>query len=153
ITASQGGDSDYHAAPDVSQSFTISKASSTTTVTVSNATYDGSPHGGTAAVSGVSGLSQSLTVTYAGRNGTTYGPSTVAPTNAGYYTASATFIGDADHDGSSDSKNFQIAKAPATLSFSDLNQTYNGSPRSATATTTPNDLAGVTITYNGSTTA
>lgn len=153
IIASQDGNSDYYAAPDALQTFTINRATTTTAVTVGNATYDGYPHGGTATVTGAGGLNQSLTVTYAGRNGTIYGPTTTAPTDAGDYTASASFDGDANRSGSNDSKNFQIAKATATLSLGNLNQTYNGSPRAASATTDPAGLAGVSITYEGSTTA
>src|SRR5438093_1080887 len=82
----------------------------TTTVTVSDAVYDGTPHGGTANVTGAGGLSQSLTVTYTGINGTAYAASTTAPTNAGQYSASASYAGDANHEGSSDSKSFTIAK-------------------------------------------
>jgi len=41
---------------------------------------------------------------------------------------------------------------PATFNFSDLLQTYNGSPRPATVATTPPGLAH-TVTYNGSATA
>src|SRR5207249_266896 len=84
----------------VNGSYTIDKASSITTVTVANATYDGSPHDGTANVTGAGGLNESLTVSYSGRSGTVYGPSTTAPSNAGDYTASASFGGDANHDGS-----------------------------------------------------
>jgi hypothetical protein len=216
----------------VSRSFTINKADSATTVTVGNATYDGNSHGGNAGVTGAGGLNQSLPVTYSGRNATTYGPSTTAPTDAGDYTASASFGGDADHNASSDSKEFQITKAtsmtavtfedapyvyrgsaytataqangagglnvPVTIAYSgdctnvttaggctatatypgdanhegsndsrsititkatatialgDLLQTYNGAPRVATATTNPNNLDGLTVTYDGSTTA
>jgi hypothetical protein len=150
VTASQGGDANYNAAADVSQTFAVSKAGSTTTVTVGDATYDGNPHGGIAVATGAGGLSQSLTVTYSGRNATAYGPSATPPTNAGDYAASANFGGDANHDASSGSEFFQIAKATATISLGDLTQTYNGSPRPATATTTPGGLGGVTITYNNS---
>src|SRR5207302_1560537 len=101
------GDANHTGSAD-SKTFTIDPASSTTTVTVSDATYDGSPHGGTAQVTGAGGLSQALTVSYTGRNGTTYGPSANAPTNAGDYTASATYAGDANHTGSSDAKDFSI---------------------------------------------
>jgi hypothetical protein len=232
ITATQGGNANYNAASDVSRSFTINKADSATTVTVGNATYDGNSHGGNAGVTGAGGLDQSLPVTYSGRNATAYGPSTTAPTSAGDYTASASFGGDADHNASSDSKEFQITKAtsttavtfedapyvyrgsaytataqangagglnvPVTIAYSgdctnvttaggctatatypgdanhegsndsrsititkatatialgDLLQTYNGAPRVATATTNPNDLDGLTVTYDGSTTA
>src|SRR5205085_1029097 len=136
ITASQGGDNNYNAAADASQTLTISKASSTTTVTVGNATYDGSPHGGTATATGVGGLNQSLTVTYTGRNQTTYGPITTAPTNAGDYTASATFAGDANHITSSESKTLTIGKATPTVTATGDTCTYSGSPCAGSATAT-----------------
>src|SRR5207249_7783367 len=40
----------------------------------------------------------------------------------------------------------------ATITLSNLTQTYNGSPKSATATTSPAGLSGVSITYDGSVT-
>ncbi len=43
-------------------------------------------------------------------------------------------------------------RAAATLTLSNLNQSYDGTPKSATVTTTPAGLSGVTVTYNGSTT-
>ena len=103
---------------------TVSKASSTTTVTVSDAVYDGGPHGGTANVTGAGGLSQSLTVSYSGRNGTTYGPSTIPPTSAGDYTASASYAEDANHNSSNDSKNYSITKKSATWTTNDASKTY-----------------------------
>jgi hypothetical protein len=120
VTASQGGDGDRNPASDIQQTFQIAKAGSVTNVNITNAVYDSLPHGGAAAVNGFGGLIQSLVVTYSGRNGTAYGPSAVAPTNAGDYTASAAFAGDADHAGSSDSKNFQITKASQTITFGSL---------------------------------
>jgi hypothetical protein len=45
-----------------------------------------------------------------------------------------------------------VRKAQATISLADLNQDYTGSPRAATATTTPVGLSGVVIKYDGSTT-
>jgi CSLREA domain-containing protein len=117
VTASQAGDATHNAAPNVQRSFNIAKADTTTTVTVSNATYDGNPHGGTASVTGPAGLNQTLTVTYTGRNSTVYGPSTTAPTNAGDYTASASYAGDSNYNPSSDSENFSIAKASQTITF------------------------------------
>src|SRR2546422_10453266 len=47
-------------------SITINKAATQTTVTVADTTYDSTPHGGTAVVTGPAGLNQSLTVTYMG---------------------------------------------------------------------------------------
>jgi hypothetical protein len=89
----------------------ISKASSATSVTVADATYDGNAHGATASVSGVGGLNQSLAVTYTGRNSTIYGPSNTAPVGAGDYRASASYGGDANHSSSSDAKDFSVFKA------------------------------------------
>src|SRR5204863_2335560 len=44
-------------------------------------------------------------------------------------------------------------KVTATLTLSNLTQTYNGSPKSVTVTTSPGGLSGVSITYNGSASA
>jgi uncharacterized delta-60 repeat protein len=124
ITVSQPDNSSYDAAPDLARSFNIAKAGSTTIVTASDAIYDGGAHGGSATVTGPGGLSQNLTVSYSGRNGTVFSSST-APTNAGDYTASATYEGDANHNGSSDSKNFTIARASQTIEFNALsNKTF-----------------------------
>jgi uncharacterized repeat protein (TIGR03803 family) len=50
-------------------------------------------------------------------------------------------------------RTFNIAKRTATLALSNLNRTFDGTPKSATVTTTPSGLSVVTVTYNGSTTA
>jgi hypothetical protein len=154
IMASQAGNSNYNAAPDIARFFHVAKAGSTTTVSASDATYDGQPHGGTASATGAGGLSQSLTISYSGRNGTSYGPTTTAPTNAGDYTASASYGGDSNHNASSGGKDFQIAKAQTTIALGNLTQSYDTTPRVVTASTiSPAGLSGVTVTYNGSTTA
>jgi hypothetical protein len=136
VTASFAGNANYTSASNTANA-TISKATSTTIVTIADATYDGNPHGGTASVTGVGGLNQSLTVTYTGISGTSYGPSTTAPTNAGAYKAEASFSGDANHEGSSDSKNFNINKADSTITLSGLGTfTYDGSAHAASANVT-----------------
>ena len=43
-----------------------------------------------------------------------------------------------------------IGKASATLTLGDLTPTYDGSPKSATVTTGPAGLSGVSVTYGGS---
>jgi hypothetical protein len=69
----------------------------------------------TATVTGAGGLNQSLTVTYANN------------INAGTATASASFAGDANHNGSSDSKNFTIEKAASVTSvICPASVIYNG---------------------------
>ena len=80
--------------------FTIGQAPSTTVVTCGAGpfTYTGSAQTPcTASVTGAGGLSQSLTVNYSNN------------TNPGTATASASYVGDANHVGSADSKNFAIA--------------------------------------------
>lgn len=47
---------------------------------------------------------------------------------------------------------FTVSKAPASVVISGLNQTYNGSPRSVSITTTPSTLP-ATVTYNGNSTS
>src|SRR5204863_9045191 len=51
--------------------------------------------------------------------------------NAGTASASASYAGDSNHDGSSDSKTFTIAKAPTTtvVTCGAGPFTYNGSPQ------------------------
>lgn len=149
ITASQTGDQNFDAATPVQQSFTINKANTTTAVAVSNATFDGQSHAGTASVSGGGGLNQNLMVTYTGRNATNYGPSTTAPTNAGEYNASATFDGDANYNGSSDSEDFQIAKADQTIIFDALSsKTFGDAPFNVSATAS----SGLAVSFSSQTT-
>ena len=53
-------------------------------------------------------------------------------------------------DSVTNSATLTVNKATASITLGSLNQTYNGSPEAATATTAPTGLA-VTFTYNGST--
>src|SRR5436309_1697753 len=111
------GDANHTGSSD-SKTFDITRAASVTAITVSNATYDGSPRGGTAMVTGVGGLNQSVTVNYAGVSPTSYGPSTTAPTDAGTYRLRATFAGDDNHLGSQDAQTMTIAPASSTTAVS-----------------------------------
>jgi hypothetical protein len=82
-------------------------------------------------------------------------------TNAGTATASYTYAGDANHEGSSDSKNFEITKANATINVTAYSVIYDGNSHTATGTATGVngeslsglDLSGTTHTnagtYNG----
>jgi hypothetical protein len=122
ITAHQAGNSNYNAAPDVPQSFNINKAATTTTVTCGAGpfTYNGSPQTPcSASVTGPAGLNQTLTVDY------------LDNTNAGTATASATYAGDSNYLGSSDSKTFQIGKAATTTTVTCAAGpfTYDGTPQ------------------------
>jgi hypothetical protein len=84
----------------VNGSYTINKASSTTTVSCpTSVTYTGSAQTPcSASVTGAGGLNQSLTVAYS--NNINPGTNTA--------TASAIYAGDANHNGSNDNKNFSI---------------------------------------------
>lgn len=152
-TATFAGD-DNHEGNSGAGSFEIGKAASTTAVTAADATYDGAPHGATAAVSGAGGLSQTVVVSYVGRNGTIYASSGSAPTNAGDYTASASFDGDANHTSSTDSRNFSLAKAASTVTVTCAAgpHTYTGDPQTpctATATGAGGLSAPVNPEYTG----
>jgi hypothetical protein len=80
----------------------------------------------------------------------TYGGSTTIPTNAGSYAVVATVV-DPNYQGSA-SGTLLIEKATASLSLGNLSQTYDGTPKTASVSTSPSGLT-VSVTYNGSTTA
>ncbi len=118
----------------------IDKATTTTVVTIVGGpfTYTGSAiTPATVTVTGAGGLNLTPAAAYANN------------VNAGTGTASYTFAGDDNHIGSSDSKTFAIGKAPATLALGNLTHTYDGTLKSATATTTPAGLTGVTVSGSG----
>src|SRR6185437_4337473 len=121
-----------------SKNFTIDKAPSVTIVTITGApfTYTGSPiTPATVTVTGAGGLSLTPTADYANN------------TNAGTATASYTFAGDANHDPSSDSKNFTIDKAPSVtiVTITGAPFTYTGSPITP-ATVTVTGAGGLSLT-------
>jgi hypothetical protein len=119
-------------------SLVIAKAAAPVTLANLSQVYDGSPK-----AIGVTTTPVSLATQV------TYNGGTAVPTNAGSYAVVAT-INDANYAGSA-SGSLVIGKASATVTLGGLNQTYNGSPRPVTASTTPANLA-VAITYNGSST-
>lgn len=79
----------------------------------------------------------------------TYDGNSSAPTNAGGYAVTAT-VTDPNYTGTA-TATLVIERAAASVGLSDLSQTYNGTPKSATASTTPSGLA-VQLTYDGSAT-
>jgi pectate lyase/pectin methylesterase-like acyl-CoA thioesterase len=143
-TANAGG---YHAVvtnlagsvPSNIATLTVEKAVASVSVENATVTFDGSAKTATVTTA-PAGLS--VVITYNG--------SADAPVNAGNYAVAATIV-DADYTGSG-SGTLAIAPAPATVTLGNLAQTYNGTPRFATATTSPAGLP-VTFTYNGSATA
>lgn len=88
ITASQAGNSNYNAAQDVAQSFSIAKAQATVTLSNLNYVFDGAPHGATVATS-PAGLN--VVVTYQG--------SSTVPSAVGSYAVKAS-VEDNNYTGS-----------------------------------------------------
>lgn len=79
-------------------------------------------------------------------NATAYSDTTVGPGETWYYrvTATNTVLSSTPSDVASAT----TPKLPATVEFGNLSQTYNGTARTVSYTTTPTGLA-VTVTYNG----
>jgi predicted outer membrane repeat protein len=121
----------------------IDKGNATITLSNLSATYDGSPKSATASTnpSGLSGLS------------ITYNGSATAPTAAGTYAVVAKLTND-KYTATDVTGNLVIAKASAILYLgASTNVFYDGTPKTAEVTTSPANLSGTKITYNGSTTA
>ncbi len=127
-----------------SQSFTLSIAQGTATVTLGGLSqaYTGSPIAATATTSPAS---LGVTLSYS-QNGSPV----ATPTAAGSYAVTAT-VTDPNYTGTA-TGTLLIGQAAATIALSGLSQTYTGSALAATATTTPASL-NVSMTYNGSPTA
>ena len=130
IRASQAGDGNYNAAPNVDQSFTINKADATFTVTPYNVTYDGLSH--TAAVSTITGVN--------GETGATVGTvnvSNTAHTNAGTYSSDSwSFTGTANYNNQGPTTiTDTINKADATFTVTPYNVTYDGLSHTAGVST------------------
>src|SRR5207245_11358337 len=115
---------------------------SPSTIPLNNLTqgYNGSPKPATVTTSpaGLSGVS----ITYDG--------SATAPTDVGNYAVVASLT-NANYTASNATGTLTIV-GQATITLSNLTQTYDGSPKPVTATTSPAGLSGVSITYNGSAT-
>ncbi|MGE5395255.1 MAG: hypothetical protein ACM3P1_10955, partial [Candidatus Saccharibacteria bacterium] len=140
------GDANHLGSSD-SKTFTIDKAPSVTTVSISGApfTYTGSAiEPATVLVTGAGGLSLTPTASYANN------------INAGTATASYIYAGDANHYGSNHSKTFEIGKADAIINVSYYDIIYDGLPHTSSfsafgvETPTPVDLTSL-MTVSGTT--
>ncbi|HKQ51821.1 MAG TPA: MBG domain-containing protein, partial [Pyrinomonadaceae bacterium] len=131
ITASQPGDSNYNAAPNVPRSCNIAKATATVSLSNLSHTYDGSPKSASVSTT-PNGLS--VTVTYDG--------STTAPTGAGSYAVVAT-VTDNNYQGSA-SDTLTIAKANQTITFGALaDKTYGDADFNVSASAS----SGLTVSF------
>jgi hypothetical protein len=97
--------------------------------------------------------SSGLTVSYASSDPSvaTVSGTTVSVIGAGETTITASQQGDQNHDPATDVLQLlTIQKATATVTLSDLTQTYDGAPKPVTVTTDPANRS-VTVTYEGTT--
>ncbi len=222
VTASQAGGANHEAAPDITRTFNVTKATAAITLANLEQTYDSTPrvaiasttpsgltvnltydgsasapvNAGSYAVSAViddaryqgsaegtlniAQASQSIdfpaipdqlataTVTLSASGGgsgnpvtfaVTAGPGVITGGNSLTFTASgqvsvtASQTGNANYEAAPDvTRTFNVGKAAASISLANLDQTYDGTPRVVTASTTPSGLT-VNLTYNGSATA
>src|SRR5439155_1515031 len=116
VIATYAGDANHTGSSDTA-TITIDKASSTTTATGDEFTYDATTHtGGSATVTGVGGLNTTAVLSYSGDQ-----------IDAGSYTVMATYAGDANLTGSSDTATITIDKASSTTTATGDEFTYDGS--------------------------
>ncbi len=130
VAARYAGDSNYNPKQSAPASLIINKADSTTTMTVAGGesfTYDGNSHSATVSVTGAGGLSLAPDPVYS----CGHAPINVADSGC---TASYTFTGDSNHNGSSDSKTYTIAKADPVVTATGGTVTYDGNPHAGSGT-------------------
>jgi hypothetical protein len=94
--------------------------------------------------------SSNLAVSFSASGDCTLSGAQVHLTRAGTCTIDATQPGDANHNAATPvSRTFTISKATATITLESLSQIFDGTPKSANATTNPAGLS-VTLTYSQS---
>jgi hypothetical protein len=136
IHAIQEGNSNYLAADTVTRSFTVSKGTATISLSALNQTYDGA------------GKKVAVETTPAGLAvETLYEGSPELPVDAGKYEIVVTIEDDNYAGMVTDS--LEIAKAEATIEFSNLEQVYDGNGKSVDLTVTPGGL-NTEVLYKGS---
>jgi len=115
----------------------VAKATATLSLADLTVAYDGTPKALVVSVE-PTGFTD-ISLDYAG--------SPSAPSDAGSYLVTAT-LDDPNYAATPATALLVITPLAATLSLSDLNQTYDGTPRAVTVTTDPAGL-NVAVTYNG----
>jgi hypothetical protein len=139
IVASQAGNGSWNPAPDVTNTFAVTKAAAGVALTNLAQTYNGAARTVTATTE-----PGGLTVDF------TYAGHAWAPTNAGSYAVTGT-VNEAMYQGSA-TGTLMVAKAAAIVTLTNLTHVYDGAPKNAAATTAPEGLT-VEFTYDGSATA
>ena len=142
IAANQAGNANYNAAPQVTQSFTIAKATQTISFgTAPSLTFGGGT--GTVTATATSGLAVTLTSQTTGV--CTISGSTVTPVAGGTCTIAANQSGNTNYNAAPQvTQGFTIAKATQTISFGTApSLTYGGGTGTVTATAT----SGLAVTF------
>ena len=126
-------------------SIVVTRATPIVAVTGGTFGYDGRPHGAAATATGV--LGEDL-----GGVAINYAPGDIKPSDAGTYTATATFAGSWNYAGASQSAVIVIQPGAPTILVSGGTHAYDGQPHPATGTVTGINgasLGTLTFTYNG----
>jgi hypothetical protein len=145
ITASQDGNANINAAAPVARTFSISKAEQQITFDALTDKKFGDADFDVSATA-----SSNLPVTFSASGNCTISGAQVHITGAGSCTIEATQAGDANNNAAAPvSRSFAISKATAVITLGDLAQSFDGTAKSATATTNPAGL-NVTLAYSQS---
>lgn len=148
VTASQLGDQNHNAAPNVVYTLKVKKATPVVSAQGGTFTYDGLTHAATVGATGVGGASLApVSVTYNG--------SITLPKNAGTYAVVATYAGSADYLAGSANATITIDQKALTVTADDKSKVYGAAAPSFTASYSgfvtnegPSDLSG-TLTFGG----
>ncbi len=152
VTATFAGDANYNSGTAAPATITINKAASTVSVTGNTCTYSGSGCAGSGSATGVLAGPDALTPVTLSYSGSGYGPGPTAPVNAGTYSVTATFAGNANYNGGTSAPaTITINPASATVQVTSLTVAFDGSPKPVTVTTLPAGIS-TSVTYNGSAT-
>jgi hypothetical protein len=147
VVASYGGSALYNAGTSAPATLVIGKATPTVTAADATADYDGNPHGTTASVTGVGGVTLTPVLIY-------YDGSTDEPVDAGSYTVKAVYGGSANYNTAySALATLTINKADPIVNATGGTFTYDGNSHAGSGSATGVggvDLGDVTLTYNGS---
>ena len=148
ITASQSGNANYNPAADAQQPLVVGKASQTITFgPLVSRTFPPSSNFNLTATA-----TSGLPVSYSSSNTSvaTISGNVATIVGLGSTVITASQGGDGSYFAAPNAQQtLGVSVSSASVSFSNLNQTYDGTPKAASATTNPGGLA-LTITYNGS---
>jgi gliding motility-associated-like protein len=138
VIATLVSDANYNGANSVAYAFEIVKANSTIVITgATSFSYNGNAQG--PSTNTKNGSTGAVTYTYQGTGTTSYGPSTVAPTNAGAYEVVANLAADANFNGASSAAYaFTIQKINPTVVLANIVKVMGDPSFTITATSNSN---------------